>query len=97
MFQLDIIFAIPLGLLFYMFIEKLVEVVVGCLDCEDKTNKIILLLFVSGIVGIVLARTLFVYNKPGPGPVRYRVVYQSSHLMKRVQVPPGPQQKTSFL
>ena len=63
MFQLDIIFAIPLGLLFYMFIEKLTEVIIGCLDCDDKTNKIILLLFVSGIVGIVLAKTLFTFNK----------------------------------
>ena len=63
MFQTDIIFAIPLGLLFYMFVEKLAEVVINYLDHDDKANKIILLLFVSGIVGIVLAKTLFMYNK----------------------------------
>ena len=31
----------------------------------------------------------------GPGPVVYTVTYQCWYLMKRVRVPPGPQQKAS--
>lgn len=59
----DIIFSIPIGIIYSIFIQKLSEVIFTDLPYNDKCQKSASLIFFAGIIGLVLAQTIFTYNK----------------------------------
>ena len=61
-FITDLIFSVPLGIIYTLFIQKLSDVLFTSLPYNDKYQKSLILLFIGGIVGIILAQTVFTYN-----------------------------------
>lgn len=59
----DLIYSIPLGVIYSLFVQKLCDVIFGDYRYNEKNQKYIMLLFISGVVGIILAKTIFTSNK----------------------------------
>jgi hypothetical protein len=60
---LDIILAIPLGIIIYIFIYQIISVINIDLPYGDKFQRSLIMLFITGILLLVLANTFFKTNK----------------------------------
>lgn len=58
-----LIYSIPLGIIYSVFIQKFSDVMFANLPYNDKYQKSSIFLFLAGIIGIVLAQTIFTYNR----------------------------------
>lgn len=58
----EVIFALPLGLIYYVFVQKLAEVVFPGQNDKSRQSTLAFLV-VAGIVAIVVALTFFANNK----------------------------------
>ena len=59
----DLVFSIPLGIIYTIFFQKLGDIMFCNLPYNDKYQKYLTFLFLAGVIGIVLAQTIFTYNK----------------------------------
>lgn len=59
----DLVFSVPLGIIYTIFFQKLGDVIFPNLSYTDKYQKYLIFLLVAGLVGIILAQTIFTYNK----------------------------------
>jgi hypothetical protein len=55
----DIIIGLPIGIVYAIFMNKLADVLFEDLPYREKFQRAMITLFVSGILGIVLAQTIF--------------------------------------
>ena len=59
----DSLMSLPILLLYLLFINKLIEILVSTLDAKDKIKKHLLYSFVIGVCGIVLA--IYIFDNSG--------------------------------
>lgn len=59
----DLIYSVPLGITYNFLIQKFADILFADLSVNDRFQKTQVLLIVSGVLGIVLAQTIFTYNK----------------------------------
>src|SRR5579871_3499905 len=55
----DLFCAIPLGVIYNLFIYKLSDVLFGETETKEKTQKTLSLLFFAGITALILAQIIF--------------------------------------
>lgn len=58
----DVILSIPFGIIYYFFIDKLMNVVLCDLPYAERYQKSLIFIFVIGLIGLILAFTLFKNN-----------------------------------
>ena len=58
-----IIYGAPFGITYSLFIHKLTDVILGNAMTNEKYQTKILILFLSGVLALILACTIFTYNK----------------------------------
>ena len=78
----DIFLSIPIGILYYFFINKLTNVTTGNLPYAERFQKSLIFTFVLGLLGLILAFTLFKNNDFFKNrSLRFGLVLGSSLLM----------------
>jgi hypothetical protein len=78
----EIILAIPLGILYSIFTHKIVDTVLSDMAYDTRYQKTILLLFIIGIVGIMIASTIFLSHPYFENTaIRYGLLFGSGLLM----------------
>lgn len=55
----DIIFAIPIATIFNVFVYKISDIMYKDYQCKERYQKSATTLFVAGIIGIIIAQTVF--------------------------------------
>ena len=58
----DVVLAIPFGIIYYFFIDKIISVYLNDLPYTEKYQKSLIYIFVIGLIGLVLAFILFKNN-----------------------------------
>jgi hypothetical protein len=58
----DLLLSVPLAIIYCVFILKLTDVMYSDLPYNDRWQKSLVTLFIAGVVGIVIARTIFSQN-----------------------------------
>ena len=59
----NFIFSVPIGIIYSIFANKLADVLFANAPTNEKYQKSIVLLLFAAVIGIVLAETIFTYNK----------------------------------
>ena len=78
----DIIIAVPIGIIFNVFVQKLASLILYDIPYEEKYQKTIILLFIAGIVGILIAQTMFSKNARYKNrAMRYGLTFGSALLL----------------
>lgn len=78
----DIAIAVPLGVIYNVFIHKLTSVILSGMEYEEKYQRSLILIFCAGIVGIIIAQIIFAkksYYKNRP--MRYGMIFGSVLLI----------------
>lgn len=78
----DIAIAVPLGVIYNVFVHKLANISLSGMEYNEKYQKSIIILFVAGIVGIIIAQNIFArksYYKNRP--IRYGMIFGSVLLI----------------
>lgn len=78
----DVVTAVPIGILYHFVINKFAELATDDMKIDEKIQKNIVISFVAGLVGIVLAMSLFEENKALENrAVKYGIFTGSVFLM----------------
>ena len=59
----DLVFSVPFGIIYVIFIQKFADVIFCDDTYNDRYQKSLMLLFLAGVTAIILAQTIFTYNK----------------------------------
>lgn len=74
----DILIAIPIGILYVLFINKLNQIVTNDLEYAEKIKKSIMINFVAAIVGFILAYKVFGNKKVYNRIIKYALIFGSA-------------------
>ncbi len=74
----DILIAVPIGILYILFINKLNEIVTNDLEYAEKIKKSIMINFVASIVGFILAYKVFGNEKLYNRIIKYALIFGST-------------------
>lgn len=78
----DIILALFFGIIYYFLVDKLVYTAVENLFESNKYQKILIIIFILGLVGLITSLTLLQENRYlGNRPVRYGLMLGSVMLI----------------
>lgn len=61
-FITDLILSIPFGIIYYFFIDKLINVSLDEIGYDNKYQQSLIIIFIIGLIGLILAFTLFKNN-----------------------------------
>jgi hypothetical protein len=74
----DILIAVPIGILYILFINKLNQIVTSDLEYAEKIKKSIMINFIASIVGFVLAYKVFGNEKLYNRIIKYALIFGST-------------------
>ena len=78
---LNVLLAIPIGLLFILFVNKLIEILTHDTVAEARIKKNIIISFIIGIIGILIAWFIFYKSKVKNLGVMLGLMLGSIYLM----------------
>lgn len=74
----DILIAVPIGILYILFINKLNQIITNDLEYAEKIKKSIMINFVASIVGFILAYKVFGNEKLYNRIIKYALIFGST-------------------
>lgn len=78
----DIILSIPFGIIYYFLVDKIVSVSLNDLSYTERYQRSLIYIFVIGLIGLILAFTLFKNNSFFKnGALRYGLIFGSILLI----------------
>ncbi len=77
----DVLFALPLGIIYIFFINKLLQLLTADLVYEEKNKRKIAVSFICVIVGFVLAFKIFNTGKLKNRIVKYALIFGSAVIL----------------
>ena len=78
---LNVLLAIPIGLLFILFVNKLIEILTHDTVAEARIKKNLIIAFIIGIIGILIAWFIFYKSKVKNIGVMLGLMLGSIYLM----------------
>ncbi len=90
----DVLFALPLGIIYIFFINKILELLTSDLVYEQKNKRKIAVSFITVIVGFVLAFKIFGRGKLKNRIIKYSLIFGSTIILFNSIIYQWPQLKT---
>jgi hypothetical protein len=90
----DVLFALPLGIIYIFFINKILELLTADLVYEQKNKRKIAVSFITVIVGFVLAFKIFGRGKLKNRIIKYSLIFGSTIILFNSIIYQWPQLKT---
>jgi hypothetical protein len=90
----DVLFALPLGIIYIFFINKILELLTNDLVYEQKNKRKIAVSFITVIVGFVLAFKIFGRGKLKNRIIKYSLILGSTIILFNSIIYQWPQLKT---
>jgi len=78
---IDVLIAIPITILFVLFITKFIEIITNEDKAEDKIKKNLIISFIIGIIGILCAWFIFYKSKVKNRSVMISLILGSLYLI----------------